>query len=229
MTESIRPSLEERAGVYGALSDPRRLAICDLLELSDRTPSELAARLDISSSLLAHHLSVLGAAGLTTTVSSSGDRRRRYVRLRRGVAEVLRTATSVSPASVLFVCTQNSARSQLALALWQQRSRIPATSAGTRPARSVHAGARRAAARHGLDLSRAVPRALAPEDLQSGLVVTVCDEANESLATPGLERLHWSIPDPVAAGSARAFEETFEELVERVSTLHTASGDRRSA
>ena len=77
--------------------------------------------------------------------------------------------------------------------------------------------------------ARATPRALAPEDLQSGLVVTVCDEANEALDTPGIERLHWSIPDPVAAGSGRAFEETFEELVERVSTLHTASGDRRSA
>ena len=229
MTDLLHPSLEERASVYGALSDPHRLAICDLLELSDRAPSELAARLDISSSLLAHHLSVLGAAGLTATVASSGDRRRRYVRLRRGVSGMLHTTPSVSPASVLFVCTQNSARSQLALALWLQRSPIPATSAGTRPARRVHAGARRAAERHGLELSRATPRALAPEDLQSGLVVTVCDEANEALDTPGIERLHWSIPDPVAAGSVRAFEETFEELVERVSTLHTASGDRRSA
>jgi len=224
MTDSMHPGLEERARVHAALSDPHRLAICDLLELSDRAPSELAARLGINSSLLAHHLAVLGAAGLTETVVSSGDRRRRYVRLRRDVAGgMIAPLLHVAPMSVLFVCTQNSARSQLALALWRQRSRIPAASAGTRPARRVHAGAQRAAARHGLDLSQAVPRALVPSDLQSALVVTVCDEANESLEAPGIERLHWSIPDPVAIGKAQAFEDAFQALVERVSTLQAAS------
>lgn len=223
MADPTHRNVQERARIYGALADPHRLAICDLLALSDRAPSELAARLDINSSLLAHHLSVLATAGLTETVTSAGDGRRRYVRLRHETAEGLTAATTVSPASVLFVCTQNSARSQLALAIWRQRSRVPAASAGTHPARHVHPGARRAAERHGLDLSHAVPRALAPKDLRSGLVVTVCDEANESLDTPGVERLHWSIPDPVAVGKARAFENTLQELMERISTLQAAS------
>lgn len=223
MSEPSRLPLAERARIHAALSDPHRLAICDLLELSDRAPSELAARLGINTSLLAHHLSVLSAAGLTETVPSSGDGRRRYVRRRRRVEEGLISAWTLSPASVLFVCTRNSARSQLALALWRQRSSIPAASAGTRPARRVHGGAQRAAQRHGLDLSRAVPRALESEDLHAGLVVTVCDEANESLDTPGVERLHWSIPDPVVIGKAQAFEDTFQALVGRVTTLQAAS------
>lgn len=51
---------------------------------------------------------------------------------------------------VVFGCTRNSARSQLAAAIWAWRSRVPAVSAGTRPAERVHPRAVRVARRRGL-------------------------------------------------------------------------------
>lgn len=218
-----RRSLEERAAVHGALADPHRLAICDRLVLSDLTPSELASHLGIGSNLLAHHLAALAAVGLTETAVSSGDRRRRYVHLRREVLAGLTSTPHVTPASVLFVCKHNSARSQLALALWRECSSIPAESAGTEPAASVHPAALRVAARHGLDLSGATPRPIGSLEVPPSLLVTVCDEANEAIDLVGVTRLHWSIGDPVAVGRARAFEDAFEALSERVALLSAAA------
>src|SRR5689334_20906846 len=107
-------SIAERVAIHAALADPHRLAIVDLLALSDRTPSEIGRLLGLTSNLLAHHLSVLASAGLTETVVSSGDRRRRYVRLLRAALDAAETP-HVEARSVLFICTHNSARSQLAL------------------------------------------------------------------------------------------------------------------
>lgn len=216
------PSFEQRIAMHAALAEPHRLAICDALALSDRSPSELATLLGVGSNLLAHHLLVLTEAGLVETVTSAGDRRRRYVRLRRAALEAV-NPPSLAPTSVLFVCTHNSARSQFAAALWRRSSSVPATSAGTHPAGRVHAEATRAASRHGLDLAGATPRAI---DLEAtpGLVVTVCDEANEELALTGSAgRLHWSVPDPVRAGTARAFDEALEAVASRVETLAAAT------
>ena len=212
----------QRLAVHAALAEPHRLAICDALALTDRSPSELASLLEVGSNLLAHHLQVLADAGLIETVVSSGDRRRRYVRLCEAARAVVVPPT-LAPASVLFVCTHNSARSQFAAALWEQASGIPASSAGTHPAERVHAQAARAAARHGLDLRHAVPRPIdaAPSP---DLVVTVCDEANEETTIRGrVGRLHWSIPDPISAGASNAFEDAFEAVASRVAMLAEAT------
>ncbi|MDA0301817.1 MAG: ArsR family transcriptional regulator, partial [Chloroflexi bacterium] len=100
---------------------------------------------------------------------------------------------------------------------------VPATSAGTHPAERVHIEAARAAARHGVELGDAVPRAL-PDAPPPDLVVTVCDEANEELALTGrVGRLHWSIPDPVRARRPRAFDDAFEAVAARVTTLAEAT------
>ena len=123
----------------------------------------------------------------------------------------------------LFVCTHNSARSQLAAAIWQQRTGAPASSAGTHPAERVHPKAVRAASRAGLDLSGARPSMLAGEDGSAELVVTVCDRAHEELAPP-LTWLHWSTPDPVAAGSAAAFDSTVVHLTERIEAFAQTTG-----
>lgn len=223
-------SLDDRAAVHAALGEPARLAIVDELAVSDRSAGALAARLGMRTNLLAHHVDVLERAGLVVRVVSSGDRRRRYVRLRRralseaGVA-VGPTAGAESPGRAVFVCTHNSARSQLAAALWRRRTGSGATSAGTRPADRVHPGAVAAAARAGLDLGGARPRVLAHGDLDADVVVTVCDRAHEELA-PGAGWLHWSIPDPVAAGRPAAFDEALAEIDDRVTTL---AGDRARA
>ena len=127
--------LARRSAIHAALADPHRLEIVDELALSDRSPSELSASLAIGSNLLAHHLRVLEDASVVERVASAGDARRRYVRLVPGALAVVAEPTATLVVDhMLFVCTENSARSQLAAALWNARHEVPATSAGTRPA-----------------------------------------------------------------------------------------------
>ena len=214
----MRTEIERRAAVHAALGEPVRLAIVDELSSSDRAPSDLAARFGLAGNLLAHHLHVLERVGLIERVVSAGDRRRRYVRLRRGALVDVVGPGDRRGGRALFVCTRNSARSPLAAALWRERTGGRAASAGTRPATRVHPGAAAAAKRAGLDLAGAQPRALDAGDLDADVVVTVCDRAHEELDPPD-DWLHWSIPDPVEAGTRRAFDAALAELDERIAAL----------
>jgi ArsR family transcriptional regulator, arsenate/arsenite/antimonite-responsive transcriptional repressor / arsenate reductase (thioredoxin) len=172
----------------------------------------------VGSNLLAHHLDVLESVGLISRTRSSGDGRRRYVHLVRAALDGLVAGRPVPAGAPLFVCTQNSARSQLAAVLWASLAAEPARSAGTHPARSVHRGAVAAARRAGLDLTGAQPTRLADVGPLPELVITVCDRAHEALP-PDPDRLHWSVPDPVAVGTAAAFDATVTELRDRVGAL----------
>jgi protein-tyrosine-phosphatase/DNA-binding transcriptional ArsR family regulator len=207
-----------RAARHAALGDPVRLAIADELALSDRAPIELRRLVGIESNLLAHHLDVLEAVGMINRSRSAGDGRRRYVHLVRDSLRGLPPGRTVSPARALFVCTRNSARSQLAAALWRSLARAPAESAGTHPAGRVHPSAVAAARRAGLDLTESAPRALDQVGGFPSIVVTVCDRAHEELAPDGTW-LHWSIPDPVAVGGRAAFDAAVAELRERIGVL----------
>lgn len=212
-------SVESRAARHAALGDPVRLAIVDQLEVSDLASVELQERLGIASNLLAHHLEVLEAARLISRSRSSGDGRRRYLHLHREAFAGLALGRRLEAGPVLFVCTANSARSQLAAALWQQLADAPAESAGTHPADAVHPGAIAAASRAGLDLTDAQPRRLSQLRKRAGrTVVTVCDRAHEEI-DPGPDWLHWSIPDPVPIATTRAFDTTVADLRDRVRAL----------
>jgi protein-tyrosine-phosphatase len=171
----------------------------------------------VESNLLAHHLDVLERVGLITRTRSSGDGRRRYVRLRVEALEGLVRPVSFSAQPALFVCTQNSARSQLAAGLWEQVTHEPAESAGTHPAARVHPGAVAAGRRAGFDLSGSRPRRVEEIERPPDLVVTVCDRAHEELG-PG-DRLHWSVPDPVGSSSNGAFDVVVTELRNRIHRL----------
>lgn len=214
--------VSDRAALHAALGDPIRLAIVDELAVSDRTSSELAERFDLATNLVAHHLATLERVGLIERVVSSGDRRRRYVRLQHTRLERIRFArTAPVPRRVLFVCTENSARSQLAAALWRQRRGPDASCAGTHPATQVHPGAVAAARRAGLDLTDAAPRGVTSRDLRCEVIVTVCDRANEEFTAPGrTRRWHWSLPDPAEIGTRAAFDATVAALNERITALH---------
>ena len=210
--------IEHRAQLHAALGEPSRLAVVDSLAVSDRSPQELRQRLDLPSNLLAHHLDVLEAAGLIERSRSSGDGRRRYVHLRAGSLDPLRLRPTVTPQPVLFICTANSARSQLAAALWQDITGARSLSAGTHPAAHVHPGAVAAGRRAGLDLSDAAPASLDTVRRRPALTITVCDRAHEELdADPAW--LHWSVPDPVPAGTRTAFDATVVELRRRIGDL----------
>lgn len=209
--------LAVRAARHAALGDPARLAIVDELTSSDRAPVELRQRFGLESNLLAHHLDVLEDVGLITRTRSSGDGRRRYVHLLRPALATVDLAPPVRTGPALFVCTRNSARSQLAAALWRQLTGTDARSAGTHPADAVHPGAVAAGARAGVDLTGASPAVLDEAD-EPPLVVTVCDQAHEELPDHP-SWLHWSVPDPVPAGNDAAFDATVHELVERIASV----------
>lgn len=223
--------LVARAAIHAALGEPARLAIVDELALSDRSPKELGDRLGIPSNLLAHHLDVLEKVGLVTRFASAGDGRRKYVRstIRLTAQSIVEpTASGHRPRGpMLFLCTHNSARSQLAAALWSARTGESAASAGTQPADRVAPGAVAAARRAGLSLSGAVPRRAGA--IPSGAqVVTVCDRAHEELE-PGPDWWHWSLPDPVARGTAAAFDAVITDLDQRISLVVGTTTDRRSS
>jgi ArsR family transcriptional regulator, arsenate/arsenite/antimonite-responsive transcriptional repressor / arsenate reductase (thioredoxin) len=210
-----------RAAVHAALGDPSRLAIVDELMLGDRSPGELGEMLELPSNLVAHHLRVLESAGLVDRTRSEADRRRTYVRLRQEVASGLLPVVAVRAARVVFVCTHNSARSQLASALWGRRSGVPVASAGTRPSPRVNRRAVTVGRRHGLSLERAATAHVRDVVGPGDLVVAVCDGAYEQLG-PARSRLHWSVPDPVRVGTGAAFEAAYEDLDKRVGRLVAA-------
>lgn len=214
---SERSSLHARAAKHAALGDASRLRIVDLLTLGDLSPKEIAVSLDLPSNLVAHHLGVLESVAMVGRSRSEADRRRSYVHLTPDALDGL-TPSPVDEASrVLFVCTANSARSQLAAALWARYSAIPAASGGTQPAPQIAPGARDAAQRHDLTLSDETPRHLDEVATDADFIVTVCDSAHETLSPRG--HLHWSIPDPVRVGDDAAFDAAYEELERRISEL----------
>lgn len=131
------------------------------------------------------------------------------------------------PLRVLFICTGNSARSQMADALLRQLShgQIEAFSAGSEPRPEIHPLARRAVQDlFGLDMAGQYPKRL-DEFLGRRLdyVISVCDRADASCPIfPGdTERIHWSFEDPAAVEGTeeekrRAFENTAKDLAGRI-------------
>jgi len=227
-----------RAALHAALGDPVRLAIVDDLALSDRSPKELAERHGLATPLLAHHLDVLEAAGAIIRFESSGDRRRRYVRIVTASFDWLLVGNDPDDVRkpALFVCTDNAARSQLAAALWTTRTGLPADSMGTHPALWVHPDTVAAATRAGLDLGAVAPQRVERARLvdRNVQVITVCDRAHEEMGV-GANWWHWSIPDPLDAldadgiegdgiegDVAPAFDAVVAELDARITALQPA-------
>jgi protein-tyrosine-phosphatase/DNA-binding HxlR family transcriptional regulator len=216
---TLERSIEDRARVHAALGDPARLAVVDRLRLSDQSPGELARALDLPTNLLAHHLHTLEDARLVERSRSEGDRRRTYVRLVLGRLQDLAPTPGPAAPRVVFVCTHNSARSQLAAATWVTRSAVPVASAGTAPAAQVHPLAVATAHRHGLELVGRGTRNVDDTVRTGDLVVAVCDHAHEKLVD---DHLHWSVPDPVRIGTDAAFERALEVIESRVTRLADA-------
>ena len=211
--------LNRRASRFAALGDASRLKIVDALASGDHSPGDLADLTGCDSNLLAHHLRILEESGLVRRVKSQGDGRRRYVQLMPGAVEsLLPPVAGTSRRRALFVCTRNSARSQLAAAIWKSVGAGDAESAGTHPADRVHPGAVAAAGRLGVTLDGIVPKHLDEVDIDADVVITVCDEAREEIDPPATW-IHWSIPDPVRSGRASVFDATARELARRVQML----------
>jgi ArsR family transcriptional regulator len=195
------------------LADDRRWRLLLELRLSDRQVSELVARTGLPQNLVSYHLGLLRQAGLVQVHRSDADARALYYGLDMAVLQQAQQQISTSlhltasPADemlpavpVVFLCTGNSVRSQMAEGWLRHLSRgqVPAQSAGTHP-RHVDPRAIHAMAEAGIDISQQWSKGLdALDATPPGIVVTVCDNAREEcapcLAAP--VQLHWSIPSP---------------------------------
>ena len=134
---------------------------------------------------------------------------------------------------VLFVCTHNSARSQMAegmLRAWGG-DRFEAFSAGTEATR-VRPEAIAAMSEIGIDISRQTSKTLEPFLGESFTwLITVCDQARESCPTlPGVaQQAHWSIDDPSAVQGTdeeriEAFRQARDVLRGRIQMFILAAG-----
>jgi arsenate reductase len=123
---------------------------------------------------------------------------------------------------ILFLCTGNSCRSQIAEGLWRELAGPgwEAYCAGSRPAGFVHPLALEVMAERGIELEAARSKSIdgflgEPVDL----VVTVCDGAREACPVlPGARRmLHWPFDDPAKAeGSPEEQRETFRRVRDEI-------------
>lgn len=130
------------------------------------------------------------------------------------------------PLRVLFLCTGNSARSQMAEAILRQMShgQIDVASAGSAPEAEIHPMARQALTTLGISMADQSPKSWEPFlDQQFDYVITVCDRAAERCPVfpNDPEHIHWSFDDPAAVtGTAeerqRAFKHTATQLVSRL-------------
>lgn len=244
---------------------PVRWRLLKELVRSDRAVAELTELLEAPQSLLSYHLGQLRAGELVSMRRSSADRRDIYYRvdlarcgeLLRAAGGALHPGLRRLPAAtaphrsggrrsrrrlrVLFLCTGNSARSQIAEALLQQQSEgtVEAASAGSNP-KPLHPNAVRVMKQRGIDISTHRTKHLDEFVSQRfDFVITLCDRVREVCpefaAHPDL--VHWSIPDPALEGSTErasypAFERTASELETRIHFLLAAINEpstRRSA
>ena len=240
MTAAARSPL-----IFRLLSDDVRWRLVTALARSDRRGQELARLVRRAPNLVSYHLRQLRRHRLVAERRSAADQRDVYFSLRldtmqalyaasgealhpalaesRAEVEVSREA-SQPPVRVLFLCTHNSARSQMAEAILRHLGggAVEAFSAGTAPG-AIHPVAQETMRKRGIPMEGQRSKHL---DEYAGqrfdYVVTVCDLARESCPIfPGNpEQIHWSFPDPAAVadheGRVRAFERTATELATRI-------------
>jgi protein-tyrosine-phosphatase len=229
------------------IAHPVRWRLLDELVQSDRAVWELTQLVGEPQSLVSYHLRLLRDGGLVSARRSSADGRDSYytadlvscreqLRAAGGALHPgLRLASTPgapdrSPGRqrVLFLCTGNSARSQIAEALVVSMSggAIEAASAGSNP-RPLHANAVSVLKRRGIDISGNRTKHLDEFVAERfDVVITLCDRVREVCPEfPRHPRLvHWSIPDPAREGptnrrSYPAFERTAAELETRIGFL----------
>jgi protein-tyrosine-phosphatase len=225
---------------------PVRWRLLRELARSDRRVRELTALLGRPQSLVSYHLGRLRDGRLVTARRSSADGRDAYyaidlarcgellgasgAALHPGLGLAAPAAVRPRAARVLFLCTGNSARSQMAEALVAHLTAgaVEAMSAGSRP-KPLHPDAVRALRPYGIDLSGR--RSTNVDELAGerfDWVITLCDRVREVCPEfPDHPQLaHWSIADPAAEEELAAFERTAAELATRVRFLLHAIGDR---
>ena len=216
---------------------PIRWRLLAELAASDRRVRELTAAVGEPQNLVSYHLRLLRSGGLVASHRSAFDGRDSYYGLDLEQHGPLFAATGAFTASdapttrplrVLFLCTGNSSRSQIAEALVERLSdgAVRAWSAGSKP-KTLHPNAVRVMAARGIDISRNETKSLDRfTEERFDLVITLCDKVREVCPefpdTP--DALHWSVPDPALAPGRddetyAVFERTAVDLEARITFL----------
>jgi protein-tyrosine-phosphatase/DNA-binding HxlR family transcriptional regulator len=239
------PTAKELPALITLLADPLRWQIVTELTFGDERVSDLASQLEQAESTITAQLETMRTGGLVGIRQSDADPAILYYQLDQqrlrelyqavglalnmpvgqdaGVAEPSSTGTA-SRTRVLFLCTANSARSQLAEGLMRTLSKdqVDVSSAGTMPASQIHPLALQELTERKIDTSSLRPKSIEQFVGQKfDYVISVCDQAHETCPDfPGAREIHWSIPDPALvepdAARQRAFHMTAVELTNRV-------------
>ena len=235
--------------ILGLLGDPLRWQMVVELGRSDRRVGELVRLVDKPQNLVSYHLAELRRAGIVSARRSSADGRDVYYRadlarcrdllasagrsLHPGLSLVPVPPDEVAPRPrrrprLLFLCTGNSARSQIAEALVEHRSAgtVEARSAGSHP-KPLHPNAVRVMAERGVDIAGRPTKSFTRfARNRFDRVITLCDKVRE--VRPDLPgdpfAAHWSIADPAAAGESDdatypAFRAVADDIEGRVELL----------
>lgn len=225
---------------------PVRWRLLSELARSDRLVHELTGLVGEAQNLVSYHLGKLRAGRLVSARRSAADGRDTYygVDLARiggllsaaggalhpglRLAPNARHDGQVGAARVLFLCTGNSARSQMAEALTRAWSRegVEAMSAGSHP-KPLHPNAVRVMAEtFGLDIAGQVSKPLEDfADQRFDRVISLCDRVREVCPVfPGVpEMIHWSLANPATGESDEVtcplFQATAAELATRIEFL----------
>jgi protein-tyrosine-phosphatase/DNA-binding transcriptional ArsR family regulator len=228
--------------------NPLRWRLLSELARSDRRVGELCALAGRRQSLVSYHLRQLRDGGLVSIRRSAADGRDSYYvldlarcgELLSNVGTSLHPAMAPTPrprkrserraplARLLFLCTGNSSRSQMAEALAGHLSggAVSAVSAGSHP-KPLHHNAVRVMRERGIDIAGRRSKHLSEfADQPFDCVISLCDRVREVCPEfpGGPELIHWSIPDPAREpGSDEetlpAFERTATELGTRIGFL----------
>jgi protein-tyrosine-phosphatase/DNA-binding transcriptional ArsR family regulator len=244
------------------VAGPHRWRLLRELTRSDRRVGELTELLGEPQNLISYHLAELRRAGLVSARRSSADLRDNYYRIdpRRcgeflsSVGAALQPGLRLGPLPpdsvkiggrraprVLFLCTGNSARSQMAEALLEHLTghQIHARSAGSHPM-PLHPNAVRVMAERGIDISGRPTKHLSRfARSRFDRVITLCDKVREVCPEfPGQPTTaHWSMVDPANerdpdGDNHPAFQRTADDLENRIELLiaqMTAEREERRA
>ena len=227
---------------------PLRWRLLSELARSDLRVGELCELAGRRQSLVSYHLRQLRDGGLVSARRSLADGRDTYyvlelarcgellVERRRVAASGAGVDRRLAPgpsarARVLFLCTGNSARSQMAEALAEQLSEgaVRAASAGSEP-KPLHPNAVRVMRERGIDLAGRRSKHLGEfTGRRFDYVISLCDRVREVCPEfPGTpQAIHWSVRDPARepgtdARTLPAFERTAAELETRIGFLLAA-------
>jgi protein-tyrosine-phosphatase/DNA-binding transcriptional ArsR family regulator len=233
-----RTARQPAPSFIGLAGHPLRWGLLTELARSDRHVNELTQLLDQPQALVSYHLGRLRNGGLVSSRRSSHDGRASYynVDLARCGDALSATGASLHPglalrvdsaaaslrrrpdrARVLFACTGNGARSQIAEALLQHLAgdRVEVFSGGSHP-KPIHPNAIKVLAERGIDISDRQSKPLTQFDGKHfDYIVTLCDKVREACPefSTRAQAIHWSIEDPSRSpGTDRATYPVFRAL-----------------